>query len=95
MEERHINEKKFETVPFNQLLKDRVGVPSLKKFLGKLLYNHIRGEFPGLVQEIRNKVNACRSELEALGPSRQTFVEQRQFVTRLAARYHRKSDFYR
>ncbi|KFX93332.1 hypothetical protein O988_06868 [Pseudogymnoascus sp. VKM F-3808] len=90
MEQRHINERKFfETVPFNQLSKDRVGIPSLKKFLGKLLYTHIRGEFPGLVQEIRKLVHGCRDELDALGPSRQTFMEQRQFVTRLVATYQR------
>ncbi|KFY29107.1 hypothetical protein V491_00184 [Pseudogymnoascus sp. VKM F-3775] len=77
MEQRHINEKKFfETGPFNQLSKDRVGIPSLKKFLGKLLYTHIRSEFPGLVHEIRRLV-------------RQTFMEQRQFVTRLVATYQR------
>ncbi|KFY50419.1 hypothetical protein V495_00273 [Pseudogymnoascus sp. VKM F-4514 (FW-929)] len=78
MEQRHINEKKFfDTAPFNQLSKDRVGIPALKKFLGKLLYTHIRGEFPGLVQEIRKLVHTCRDELDALGPSRQTFMEQR------------------
>ncbi|KAL5345014.1 hypothetical protein ACLOAV_009967 [Pseudogymnoascus australis] len=83
MEQRHINEKKFfETVPFNQLSKDRVGIPSLKEFLGKLLYTHIRGEFPGLVQEIRKLVHGCRGELDALGPSRQTFMEQRHHVER-------------
>ena len=89
-EQRHINEKKFfETVPFNQLSKERVGIPSLKEFLGKLLYTHIRGEFPGLVQEIRKLVHECRDELDALGPSRQTFMEQQQYVTRLVATYQR------
>ncbi|KFY88242.1 hypothetical protein V498_06867 [Pseudogymnoascus sp. VKM F-4517 (FW-2822)] len=90
MEQRHINEKKFfDAAPFNQLSKDRVGIPALKKFLGRLLYTHIRGEFPGLVQEIRKLVHTCRDELDALGPSRQTFMEQRQFVTRLVATYQR------
>lgn len=93
MEQRHINEKKyFEThKPFNELRRDRVGIASLRSFLGTLQYKHIRGEFPGLVQEIRNHVNACRSKLDALGPSRQTFAQQRQFVTRLAARYQRRA----
>lgn len=89
-DQRHINEKIFfGTLPWKQLPKDRVGIASLKKFLGKLLYDHIRGEFPGLVQEIRNYINTCRRELEALGPPRQTSMEQRQFVTRLAASYQR------
>ncbi|KFY46965.1 hypothetical protein V494_00258 [Pseudogymnoascus sp. VKM F-4513 (FW-928)] len=90
MEQRHANEKVFfENSLFSQLPKDRVGIPSLKKFLGKLLYTHIRGEFPGLVQEIRKLVHTCRDELDALGPPRQTFMEQRQFVTRLAGAYQR------
>ena len=46
----HINEEKFfKTVSFSQLPKDQVGISSLKRILGKLLYNHIRSEFPGLV----------------------------------------------
>ncbi|KFY67375.1 hypothetical protein V496_01566 [Pseudogymnoascus sp. VKM F-4515 (FW-2607)] len=90
MEQRHINERKFfQTAPFNQLSKDRVGITSLKKFLGALLYTHIRGEFPGLVKDVRKLVHGCREELDALGPSRQTFMEQRQFVTRLVATYQR------
>ena len=50
MEQRAVNEKNFfQTVPWNQLPKDRVGIAPLKLLLGKLLYNHIRGEFLGLV----------------------------------------------
>jgi hypothetical protein len=71
------------------LPKDRVGIAPLKKFLGKLLYNHIRGEFLGLVQELQNHVVGCRNELEALGPPRQNSMEQRQFLMRLAAKYQR------
>jgi hypothetical protein len=90
MEQRAVNEKNFfQTAPWNQLPKDRVGIAPLKRFLGKLLYNHIRGEFPGLVQELRSSVMECRNELEALGPPRRTSMEQRQFLMRLAAKYQR------
>lgn len=76
MEQRHINENKFfETVPSNQLPTDRVRIPSLEKIIGKLLYNHIHGEFLGFVQEIRKLVHTCRVELDALGPCRQIFME--------------------
>ena len=67
---------------------ERVGIASLKNFLGKLLYDHIRSEFPVLVAEIRILVVESRAQLDALGPSRQTFMEQRQFLTRLAVKYH-------
>lgn len=88
IEQRHFKEKQFfQTTPWSSLSSDRVGIPALKTFLGKLLYDHIRSEFPALVQEIRNLVVEARAQLESLGPSRQTFMEQRQFLTRLAAKY--------
>lgn len=88
MQQRHLNEKKFFTTsPWNSLPKSRIGVPSLKKFLGKLLYDHIKEEFPALVHELRTLVTQCRESLDALGPSRQTTVQQRQYLSRLAGRY--------
>ena len=90
IEQRHRNEKKFfNTSPWNALPKDRVGISSLKKFLGKLLYEHIQGEFPALVQEIRTLVQDSRAELDALGPPRQTTLQQRQFLSRMATAYQR------
>jgi len=90
IDQRHLKEKQFfQTTPWSSLPNDRVGIPSLKNFLGKLLYDHIRSEFPVLVQEIRTLVVESRAQLDSLGPSRQTFMEQRQFLTRLAVRYQR------
>lgn len=86
--QRHVNERKFfQTQMWKQLAKDRVGISALKKFLGMLLYSHIKSEFPGLLQEIRNHITDCRAELDSLGPSRQYAKEQRQFLSRVAARY--------
>lgn len=88
IQQRHHNESAFfDTKPWKTLSKDRVGIASLKKFLGRLLYNHIKGEFPDLVQEIRSLVVACRSEIDALGAPRQTTLQQRQFLSRVAAKY--------
>jgi hypothetical protein len=88
MQQRHLNEKRFFTTPpWNSLPKTRTGVPALKKFLGKLLYDHIKDEFPALVHELRTLVTQCRESLDALGPSRQTTVQQRQYLSRLAGRY--------
>lgn len=70
--------------------KDRVGISALKKFLGKLLYDHIKGEFPALVEEIRTLVTACRNEIDALGSPRQTTLQQRQFLSRVAAKYQQR-----
>jgi len=86
--QRHANERKFfRTAPWNELRKDRVGVSSLKSFLGQLLFDHIRKEFPGLVKEIQNLVAEAQKSLEELGPSRQTSSDQRRFLTRVATKY--------
>ncbi|PTB58443.1 hypothetical protein M431DRAFT_3404 [Trichoderma harzianum CBS 226.95] len=88
--ERHENERRFfQQVPWNALPKDRVGVKALKPFLGQLLYEHIRREFPALVKEIEDLYRETQRKVEALGASRQTAAEQRQYLTRLANRYQR------
>ena len=76
IDQRHVKEKQFfNTTPWSSLSKDRVGIPSLKNFLGELLYDHVRSEFPILVQEIRTLVVEARKQLDLLGLSRQTFIE--------------------
>ncbi|KAK1240468.1 hypothetical protein MKX07_004496 [Trichoderma sp. CBMAI-0711] len=88
--ERHENERRFfQQAPWNELPKDRVGVKALKPFLGQLLYEHIRREFPALVKEIEDLVRETERKVEELGPPRQTAAEQRQYLTRLANRYQR------
>ncbi|KAL7946063.1 P-loop containing nucleoside triphosphate hydrolase protein [Trichoderma barbatum] len=88
--ERHENERRFfQQAPWNALPKDRVGVKALKPFLGQLLYEHIRREFPALVKEIEDLYRETQRKVEALGASRQTAAEQRQYLTRLANRYQR------
>lgn len=88
LRQRHVNERHFFTTsPWNTLPRDRTGISSLKKFLGKLLYDHIRNEFPALVQDLHKLVAECRALLDSLGAPRQTSIQQRQFLSRLAAKY--------
>lgn len=88
--ERHNREAAFfKAAPWNQLPKERVGVKQLQPFLGQLLYEHIRREFPALVKEIEDLYAETQRKLEALGSSRQTPSQQRQYLTRLANRYQR------
>jgi len=90
IEARHVNEKRFfRTSPWSELKRDRVGVDALKNFLGHLLYNHINDEFPALIKEIEQLIVETRRDRDALGPSRQTLVEQRQYLTKFAAIYQR------
>lgn len=89
---RHAKEQEFfKQAPWSCLPKDRVGISSMRSFLAQLLYNHIRGEFPQLVDEIRAMVIDCRGKMDALGPARETLVQQRQFLTDIATQYQTKT----
>ncbi|KAJ5932821.1 hypothetical protein N7516_007310 [Penicillium verrucosum] len=94
IEGRHRKEKEFFSTehPWTELKKDRVGINALKSFLGHLLYDHIRSEFPAVVADIEKLSLETQKELEILGPSRQTPAEQRRFLTRLASTYQNEVD---
>jgi hypothetical protein len=89
IEERHKREKHFfaTCAPWTELKKDRTGIYALKLFLGGLLYDHIRSEFPEVVKDIEQLAASSQKDLELLGPSRQTTADQRRFLTRLANAY--------
>jgi hypothetical protein len=70
--------------PWSGLPKDRVGVPALKTRLASILFEHIRKEFPLLLNEIRSKLEETRKHIEGYGESRTTSSEQRHFLTRIA-----------
>ncbi|RHZ49646.1 dynamin-like protein [Aspergillus thermomutatus] len=91
IEGRHKREQEFFSTeaPWNTLRPDRVGIKPLKAFLGQLLYAHIRGEFPGVVKDIEEFSRDAREELELLGPSRQTALDQRRYLTQIATKYER------
>ena len=85
---RHAKEHEFfKQAPWSSLPKDRVGIAALRTYLAQLLYDHIQNEFPQLVQEIRMMTEECRGELDALGPARETLVQQRQFLISVATQY--------
>ncbi|KAH8425299.1 uncharacterized protein LDX57_003056 [Aspergillus melleus] len=87
--QRHIQEKIFfaSKAPWTELSKDRVGIGKLRDFLGNLLYDHIRGEFPSMVKEIEELTRRTKSELELLRPSRQTPTDQRKVLMHIASKY--------
>jgi hypothetical protein len=89
MEERNIREREFfaQVEPWTELPKDRVGIDNVKHFLGGLLYDHIKGEFPSMVKEIEDQARETQDSLELLGPSRQTPVEQRRVLLRIGLTY--------
>ncbi|KAL4994952.1 P-loop containing nucleoside triphosphate hydrolase protein [Aspergillus recurvatus] len=89
IEERNIREKEFfaHVEPWTELPRDRVGIDNVKNFLGRLLYGHIKGEFPSMVKKIEAQARETQDSLELLGPSRQTPVEQRRVLLRIALTY--------
>lgn len=85
---RHLKETEFfKQAPWSSLPRERVGISAMRSFLAQLLYDHIRGEFPQLVEEIRAMVTDCRLKMGQLGEARETNVQQRAFLTGLANRY--------
>ena len=91
MEQRHENERKlFATAPWNVLDKEWVGIASLKRFLGRLLSDHVANEFPAIRKEIDARYTAVRKGLDQLGPPRQNTHEQIQYMIHLAGTYQRK-----
>ncbi|KAL2825068.1 P-loop containing nucleoside triphosphate hydrolase protein [Aspergillus cavernicola] len=94
IEGRHRREKEFfsSEVPWTELPRDRVGIHALKKFLGGLLYDHIRSEFPSVVKDIEDLLANTEKDLDLLGPSRQTTTDQRRFLNRVANRYQHEVD---
>ncbi|OAL51515.1 hypothetical protein IQ07DRAFT_507390 [Pyrenochaeta sp. DS3sAY3a] len=89
--DRHKREKAFfsTTAPWTELKKDRVGISPLKAFLGGLLHNHITSEFPEVVKDIEIFLAKTQAELDLLGPSRQTTVDQRRYLTRIVTKYQK------
>jgi hypothetical protein len=92
IEGRHRKEQQFfsTTIPWTELKKDRVGIRALKHFLGILLYDHIRSEFPAVVADIEQLYSKILEELDLLGPSRHTASEQRRFLTRVMTTYQQE-----
>lgn len=86
--ERQANEGRFFMKdPWRTLDSDRVGIPALEKFLRKLLFDHIRKEFPNLVQEINTLMERCYKDIEALGPRRESSDEQRRMLIEIATEF--------
>jgi hypothetical protein len=85
-------EQMFLNAPWNQLPKDRLGVLALKARLSELLSQITRKGFPELRKEVNKQLSGCQTELEGLGPSRQTEKDQRLFLSTLARHFQELVD---
>ena len=90
--QRHEIEKEcFRNAPWSEVPRSRVGIPALKPFLGQLLYDHVRREFPGVVKEIEDLYDQAQREAHTLGSPRETTMEQRQYLTHLTVTYQQST----
>lgn len=78
----------FKTTPWNKLDKSRVGIESLEQYLRNMLYEHMRSEYPKLQREIEQKIESLRTDIEKLGPERETVEQQRIFLIEIATKFH-------
>ncbi|KEF54458.1 uncharacterized protein A1O9_09625 [Exophiala aquamarina CBS 119918] len=70
----------FQTDDWKQISKDRLGVHSLRKRLGDVLFAHILQEFPQLLRDVQNGITKCEKRLKDLGASRDTLEAQRNYL---------------
>ncbi|POR32031.1 Interferon-induced GTP-binding protein Mx3, partial [Tolypocladium paradoxum] len=79
----------FETTAWASIPRDDRGVISLRKKLSRVLYNHIRHNLHGVIEDIEGKLRERQEELERLGLSRSTPQEMRSFLLAIAGEFQR------
>ena len=90
--ERHFNEMSFfSNGPFSVIAKDRLGIPALQARLRELLNDLTQREFPYVRHEINNMLSRCESDLQNLGPSRQSEDQQRKYLLEMAVKFQETS----
>ncbi|OJJ30575.1 hypothetical protein ASPWEDRAFT_187956 [Aspergillus wentii DTO 134E9] len=80
--DRDVAEKSFfrDTVPWNSLEKDKVGIEALRIRLQEIQTGHIRNEFPKVKAEVSKKLKAEKNALRALGAERDTPEKQTNYL---------------
>jgi hypothetical protein len=84
-------DKMFQSKPWADLPKERVGIAALRERLQTLLGRITRREFPKLIQDINGELRDCKRDLDAMGPPRQDEREQRSFLTRIAGAFQERA----
>jgi hypothetical protein len=73
---------------YADLPRECVGVDSLRERLSKLLLSHLIKELPALKEEMSNKLQGTKDEIEKLGEQRNTIHEQRMVLMKISMRIH-------
>ena len=72
---------------WQDLPRQSVGIYALRDKLSQVLLNHIRAELPRLVDDIRWKLDDCKSALDRLGPTRDSFDQQQLFLLQISQEF--------
>lgn len=89
IDERNLSEKTFfNTSNFKTLLKQNVGIDTLRVRLSYLLFEHIKNELPRLQKDLESALQVARDALGSLGKSRSTTTECRSFLTEISMECH-------
>ncbi|KAH6662694.1 dynamin family protein [Halenospora varia] len=70
----------FALPPYNNLDKDKVGIPALKIRLQEVLATYTCHEFPKVKSELNKRLKTCRSSLANLGEKRETSADQSKYL---------------
>ncbi|OOF92570.1 hypothetical protein ASPCADRAFT_8843 [Aspergillus carbonarius ITEM 5010] len=66
------------------LPRSHVGIDTLRTRLSKLLLEQIVAELPGLIKEVKTKMDDCQQQLDGLGQPRTTINEQRSYLLHIS-----------
>ena len=77
----------FEKDTFSAVPANRLGIPALQSRLRDLLNEITQREFPHVKTEIHSMLSRCESELQNLGPSRQSETERRNYLLEMAVKF--------
>ena len=88
IQQRHELERHFfKATPWNTLPSTSLGTVNLKASLGGLLADLVAREFPRIRKTISAELEKRESDVQQLGPPRQTFQEQMQHLTQAAVQF--------
>ncbi|KAK5992165.1 Interferon-induced GTP-binding protein Mx2 [Cladobotryum mycophilum] len=76
-------EELFSSGVWTSMNPSHLGVKSLRPRLSNVLKDQILLQLPALIQDIEDGISWCRSQLQQLGASRSTLIEQRRYLLRV------------
>ncbi|KAB5577910.1 P-loop containing nucleoside triphosphate hydrolase protein [Coniochaeta sp. 2T2.1] len=92
-EERDANEENlFQTAVWQHFPQNKKGIKALRQRLSKALYEHIKKNMPGLLEEIKSQIKTRQAKLEKLGAARSTHQELRQYLTSISKKFGSLAD---